>query len=89
MFSNSALKGVVKIPKKQRLMVLSWINENLNGCANPRAVRGGKQLQGSVSGWRWRVGSYRVVGQIKDDALEIKVVRAAHRQSVYNNLPKI
>lgn len=88
-FSSVAVKGLGKIPKKQRLMILSWIDESLNGCENPRAVHGGKQLQGTDCGWRWRVGSYRVLGQIGDDVLVIKVVRVGHRQGVYSNLPKL
>lgn len=88
-FTNAAIKSLKKIPKKQRLLVLAWINENLNGCENPRAIHGGKQLQGTENGWRWRVGSYRILGQIRDEILEIKVVRVGHRQGVYSNLPKI
>ena len=70
-------------------MILTWIKENLDGCENPRLVHGGKQLQGTDSGWRWRVGSYRVLGKIMDDVLQIKVVRIGHRQGVYGNLPKV
>lgn len=88
-FSNVAVKGLAKIPKKQRPMILSWIAENLNGCDKPKSVHGGKQLQGTDCGWRCRVGSHRVLGQIKDDVLEIKVVRVGHRQGVYKNLPDI
>ncbi len=88
-FSGGAAKGLNKIPKKQRLMILAWIDENLNGCENPRAVHGGKQLQGTGCGWRWRVGSYRALGQIRGEALEIKVVRAGHRQGVYSNIPEM
>ena len=83
------MKDLEKIPKKQRLMILSWINENLSGCENPGNVHGGKRLQGTESGWRWRVGSYRILGRISDDALEIKVVRVGHRQGVYGNLPNM
>lgn len=88
-FSGGALKGLSKIPKKQRLMILTWIKDNLDGCENPRSIHGGKQLQGADGGWRWRLGSYRILGKIKDDVLEIRVVRVGHRQGVYNNLPKI
>ena len=88
-FSGAAVKELKKIPKKQRLMILTWIKKNLDGCDNPRLVHGGKQLQGTDSGWRWHVGSYRVLGKIMDDVLQIKVVRVGHRQGVYSNLPKV
>ena len=88
-FSKSATKDLLNIPKKQRLMVITWIRENLNECENPRAVHDGKQLRGTKSGWRWRVGSYRILAQLLDDVIEIKVVRKGHRQGVYGNLPKL
>ena len=88
-FSKSSAKDLLSIPKKQRLIILTWIKENLNECENPRAVHDVKQLRGTKNGWYWRVGSYRVLGQTLDDVIEIKVVHAGHRQGVYNNLPKL
>lgn len=37
----------------------------------------------------WRVGSYRILGQILDDEIVINIVRVGHRQGVYGNLPKL
>lgn len=88
-FTKAAVKDLISIPKKQRLLILTWIRENLNGCENPRAVHGGKQLRGTTCGWRWRVGSYRILAQLLDDVIEIKVVRVGHRQGVYKNLTKL
>lgn len=88
-FTGNAAKQLTKIPKKQRLMVTAWIAEHLDGCENPRAIPGSKQLQGTESGWRWRVGSYRVLGRLDDGVLTIEVVRVGHRQGVYKNLPRM
>lgn len=88
-WSKNAAKQLLKIPKKQRMMILTWVNENLDGCSNPRFAPNGKQLEGTKNGWRWRVGSYRVLGKIEDDRLVITVVRVGHRQGVYSNLPKM
>ncbi|MBY4797544.1 type II toxin-antitoxin system RelE/ParE family toxin [Collinsella sp. AGMB00827] len=87
-FAQPAVKSLRNIPKKQRLMILSWIHEHLHGCENPRMVHGGKQLQGTACGWRWRVGAYRILGQIQDEVLTILAVRIGHKQGVYKNLPK-
>lgn len=88
-FTSTATKNLNKIPKKQRLMILAWIKDNLHECENPRNIHGSKQLQGTDSGWRWRVGSYRILGCVKDEILEIKVIRVGHRQGIYTNIPKI
>lgn len=70
-------------------MLLSWVEKNLDDCIDPRAIHGGKPIQGSDNGWRWRVGSYRILGQILDDEIVINIVRAGHRQGVYGNLSKL
>lgn len=88
-WSKAATKQLLKIPKKQRLLLLSWVRENLDGCEDPRAVANGKQLQGTDCGWRWRVGTYRILGRIESGKLVVVVVRVGHRQGVYHNLPKM
>lgn len=62
-WSKAATKQLLKIPKKQRLLIAAWVANNLDGCEDPRLVQNAKQLQGADSGWRWRVGSYRVLGK--------------------------
>lgn len=51
-WSKAAAKQLLKIPKKQRLIILSWIQDYLDEfehyCLWPCA----KALQGSESGWR-------------------------------------
>ena len=86
-WSKAAAKQLLKIPKKQRLILVSWVKNNLEGCADPRLVMNGKQLQGTDCGWRWRIGSYRILGRIDFDKLTNVVVRVGHGQGVYNNLP--
>lgn len=88
-WSKAAAKQLVKIPKKQRLIVLSWVQEHLNGCEDPRLAPNGKQLQGTDSGWRWRVGVYRILGRIEDGKAVVEVVRVGHRQGVCKNMPRI
>ena len=84
--SNNSIKDLKKIDPKASRLILVWVRDSLDGCENPRAVPNGKSLQGTKSGWRYRVGSYRVLAEMQDDALLIKVVRAGHHQGVYNNL---
>ena len=49
-WSKAASKQLLKIPKKQRLIILSWVQEHLDGCEDPRLAPNGKQLQGTGSG---------------------------------------
>lgn len=87
-WSRSATKSLLGIEKKQRLMIMQWVQNNLEGCENPKATVGAKAIQGSKAGWRYRVGSYRILASTKEDKLVIDVLRIGHRQGVYKNLPK-
>jgi mRNA interferase RelE/StbE len=49
---------------------------------NPRPS-GVKKLQGSTDTWRFRVGDYRVLYEIRDRQLLILVVKVGHRREVY------
>ena len=79
----------MSVPKKQRLMIVKWGQDNLQGCSNPKAILGSKAIQDSQRGSRYRVDSYRILARIKEGNLAIEVVRVGHRQGVYQNLPKM
>ena len=87
-WTRAATKELLSIEKKQRLMIIKWVQDNLEGCDNPKAIQGSKALQGTKAGWRYRVGSYRILASIREKVLTIEVVRVGHRQGVYKRLPK-
>jgi mRNA interferase RelE/StbE len=54
----------------------------LAGTGDPRAR--GKALTGNLAGlWRYRVGDWRVVADIQDQALVVLAIDISHRSSVY------
>jgi mRNA interferase RelE/StbE len=60
-----------------------WMDKNIDGCENPRAH--GKGLAGNRSGeWRYRVGDYRVLCDIRDAELVVLALDIKHRSKVYN-----
>lgn len=87
-WSRAATKELLAIEKKQRLMILKWVQDNLEVCENPKAIPGSKALQGTKEGWRYRVGSYRILASVHEGRLVIEMVRAGHRQGVYKRLSR-
>lgn len=82
-FDNRALKELRKLDAGTQKRLLSWISENLSGDGNPR--ENGTALKSRFRGlWRYRVGDYRIVCQIKDEELAILFVRVAHRKDVHD-----
>ena len=81
-YSNAASRSLVKMDGSTSRMIYAWINKNLVGCSDPRAH--GKALTGNLSGlWRYRVGDYRLIAEIKDNRLVILMLEVGHRSKIY------
>ncbi|WP_292474490.1 type II toxin-antitoxin system RelE/ParE family toxin [Methanosphaera sp.] len=75
-------KDFVKLDKYTQKLIKSWIQKNLVGCSNPR--QHGKGLTANRSGqWRYRIGDYRLICEIRDNELVILALSIGHRREVY------
>lgn len=82
-YSPKAIRQLSKIDAGRRRIILSWIDKNLNGCEDPRAH--GKGLTANRSGqWRYRVGDYRVLCEIRDGDTVVLAIGVGHRRDVYD-----
>lgn len=83
-YSPAAIKELRKLDKYTRKLIYAWIDKNLQGCENPRLH--GKGLTANRSGqWRYRVGDYRLIAEIKDDEIIILILNIGHRRDIYDN----
>lgn len=74
-----------KLDRYTQRMIKAWIDKNLVNCSDPR--RHGKGLTANRSGqWRYRIGDYRMICEIKDDKLVILALTIGHRREIYGNL---
>ena len=81
-YSDTALKQLRKMDRFEARLIVSWIDKNLQGCADPRAH--GKGLTANQSGeWRYRIGNYHALCVIEDDRLVIKVFAVGHHRHIY------
>ena len=82
LFSKKADKQLSKLDPGVRRVLVSWLLKHLDGCEDARAF--GKGLVGDKSGiWRYRVGDYRILCDIKDDELVVLALEVGHRREVY------
>jgi len=78
-----ARKQLKKMDRFDAKILATWIKNNLDGCADPRAF--GKGLTANHSGeWRYRVGSYRILALIHDDIVRIEVFSIGRCEKVYD-----
>jgi mRNA interferase RelE/StbE len=81
-FDERALKELRKLGKQAQRDIISYLDERIAGEGDPR--RFGKGLKADLAGlWRYRVGDYRILCQIRDRELLVLVVAAGHRRDVY------
>lgn len=79
-----ARKQLKKMDRFDAKILATWIKNNLDGCADPRAF--GKGLTANRAGeWRYRVGSYRILALIHDDVVLIEVFSIGRRDKVYES----
>ncbi len=81
-YDRRVLKDMKKLNKSVQRQILDFFDNRIAGSSDPRDL--GKPLKSSFSGlWRYRVGDYRAICQIKDKKLVVLIVRIAHRSKVY------
>jgi mRNA interferase RelE/StbE len=82
--SEKAKKDLKKLDKYQAKIITSWLRKNIEGCDNPRIH--GKALEHDRKGeWRYRVGAYRIIADIQDDIVTVKIINIGHRRKIYDN----
>lgn len=81
-FTDNAKKQLKKMDKYTSKLIVNWLMKNIHGSDNPRVH--GKALKANLSDyWRYRVGNYRVITEIQDDALVVVAVEIGHRKEIY------
>ncbi len=72
-FDDRALKELKKLGRQAQRDIIAYLDERVSGDSDPR--RFGKGLKADLAGlWRYRVGDYRILCQIKDGELLVLVV---------------
>ena len=79
----AAERELDKIDPQNTRRILLFLHTRVANLENPRSI--GEALKGSKLGdfWKYRVGDWRIIASIEDNALRILVVRIANRKDVY------
>ncbi len=72
-----------KIDPQIARRILTFLHKRVALLENPRSI--GEALKGSKFGefWKYRVGDWRIIASIEDNAVRILVVRIGNRKDVY------
>lgn len=81
-FDPRAEKELAALDTHAQREVIRYLRERIATENDPR--RFGKALRGGLQGlWRYRVGDYRLVCQLRDHAFVVLVIKVGHRREIY------
>lgn len=80
--NKKSKKSLSKLDRQAQIKINNFILK-LEKATNPRNL--GKALTGNLGVfWRYRVGSYRIICEIKDETITILIVDLGHRKDIYD-----
>lgn len=81
-FDLDALADLKRLDREIQKRILRYLRERIATAEDPRQF--GKPLRKELYGmWRYRLGDFRIVCQIRETILTVLVVRIAHRRKAY------
>lgn len=82
-FDPGALDDLKKLDRPIQLRLLGFLRQRVAVLDDPRAI--GEALAGSRLGnyWKYRVGDWRIICDIQDRNIIVRVMRVGNRHEVY------
>lgn len=82
--NETAKRQLAKLDRTWQVAILDYLEDRIAPLDDPRGY--GKALVGDRNGlWRYRVGDYRILCELRDDELIVLVVTIGHRSHVYRD----
>ena len=81
--SDAARKQLSKMGRVEAKRITAFLRQRIASLDDPRQL--GEALQGTrfAGLWRYRVGDYRILVEIRDEVVTVIVIGVGHRGEVY------
>ncbi len=82
-FDPGTEKDFDSVDQANRKRIFKFLKERVALLEDPKSI--GEALSGKELGrfWKYRVGDYRLICDIQDKEITIRVVKVGHRRDVY------
>ena len=82
-FDPEAVKDLRKLDRSVQERLVEFLKLRVSTLDNPRSI--GEALAGSKLGgyWKYRVGDWRIICDIQDSRIIVRVLRVGNRSEVY------
>lgn len=82
-FDPDALNDLKKLDRPVQQRLVGFLRQRVATLDDPRAI--GEALSGAKLGnyWKYRVGDWRIVCDIQDTRIVVRVLRVGNRREIY------
>ena len=82
-FDDKAKKDLAALDQAVAKRITTFLRERVSRLDDPRSI--GEALKGSRLGafWKYRVGDWRIICDIQDRRIVVRVLRIGNRREVY------
>lgn len=82
-FDPAAVKDLKKLDRPVQQRLVGFLKQRVATLKNPRDI--GEALAGATLGsyWKYRVGDWRIVCDIQDRRIVVRVLRIGNRREIY------
>ena len=82
-FDPDAAKELKKLDRPVQQRLVGFLKERVAPLDNPREI--GEALAGATLGnyWKYRVGNWRIICDIQDKRIVVRVLRVVNRKEIY------
>ena len=82
-FDPAALKDLKRLDRPVQQRLIGFLKTRVGALDNPRDI--GEALSGATLGnyWKYRIGDWRIICDIQDARIVVRVLRLGNRREVY------
>ena len=82
-FDPGALDDLKKLDRPVQQRLVGFLRQRVAVLDNPRSI--GEALSGARLGnyWKYRVGDWRIICELQDERIVVRVLRIGNRRDVY------
>jgi len=81
-YTDLARRHLRKLDKQSARRILDYMDKRVAPLEDARSL--GKALKGPLGDlWRYRVGNFRIICELRDKEIRIVVVRVGNRKDIY------
>ena len=82
-FDPDARKELSKLDKQIQIRLVGFLRLRVSQLENPRDIGEALSGQGLGSYWKYRVGDWRIICDIQDQRIVVRVLRIGNRREIY------